>query len=125
MSTVLVVEDHVDTASAFERILRHAGFEVVVCYDGIDALEVLKNKLPATVILDCLLPGMSGCEVLEAMQRDERMRGVPVIMFTSDITMKARDRAMRLGAREFVVKGTVGWDELVLTVKKYAGEPGN
>ena len=108
---VLIVEDHRPTSAlmttAFDEVSPAITCRVVET--GEDAMAVLAGEnepeaVPDLVLLDLDLPGMDGYAVLEALERDERLRALPVVV-VSDITERATiDRCYELGARTFVSK---------------------
>jgi CheY-like chemotaxis protein len=82
---VLVVDDERDIRESLQEFFEDEGFEVEAAADGIEALSLLGGPdLPGVVILDLLLPLLSGTEVYQRMQNDERLRNVPVVVSTSD-----------------------------------------
>ena len=66
--SVLVVEDEEALAIGVRDALEHAGFQVDLCHDGAQALERIREKAPDLVVLDLMLPGMSGLDVLQTVQ---------------------------------------------------------
>jgi two-component system cell cycle sensor histidine kinase PleC len=117
---VLVVDDHPDTCTLLTRVLRRAGFEAEFVTSGIDAIAFLSRRLPQVVVLDVMMPDMDGIDTLRAMRDEERSRDVPVIMYSADASHDRMGEAMRQGAQGYLVKGTVGWDELLAAVRRFA-----
>jgi signal transduction histidine kinase/DNA-binding response OmpR family regulator/PAS domain-containing protein len=86
---VLVVDDDSKTRDMLRRTLQKAGWSVAEAANGCEALESLEHTKPALILLDLLMPGMDGFEVLERLQGDETWRDVPVIIVTAkDLTRK-------------------------------------
>jgi CheY-like chemotaxis protein len=82
---ILIVDDEADIRETLADFLTDAGFTVRTVADGAAALRVLAEPaLPSVVILDLIMPVLDGNEVYAAMQRDDRLREVPVIVTTSD-----------------------------------------
>lgn len=123
MQTVLIAEDHADTRYVLERMLRHAGYDVVAVPTGAEALRLIALRLPAVAVLDCDMPGVGGHDVLRAVRADPRTRGLPVVMFTADDSPACRAEAERLGVDAFLVKGASPWDGVVAAVRRLAGDP--
>lgn len=123
MNTVLIAEDHADTAALLERMLRFAGYEAVAVPTGSEALRLLTLRVPLAIVLDCHMPDISGLEVLRIIRADPMTGQVPVIMYTANSDDDCRDEAMRLGANDFLVKGATPWDAVVAAVRRHAGEP--
>lgn len=102
--TVLVVDDAAAALAEAEQLLSAAGFDVLRAGDGIEALRVIRASHPDLVVLDLLLPRMTGFEVLREMERDERLKTIPVVA-TSGVGREDSLEFMRtLGARGFVDK---------------------
>jgi len=101
---VLVIEDEPNISEAIHFILRRDGWTVLTHADGLDAFERIEAVGPELVILDVMLPGRSGFEILQALRDDARLRAVPVIMLTAKGHANDRDLAMRAGASLFMAK---------------------
>jgi len=106
MKTILLVEDSKFLRIANERILVRAGYQVVSAHDGEEALLVARKSLPDLVILDMLLPKLSGPEVLQALKRDPSTNQIPVIVL-SGMSQKNEQKLKREGAAEFMEKGSL------------------
>ena len=90
---VLVVDDDPKTRDMLRRTLQKAGWSVAEAANGCEAIETLERSKPALVLLDLLMPGMDGFEVLERLQGDETWRDVPIIIVTAkDLTREDIDR---------------------------------
>ncbi|MDB5296102.1 MAG: diguanylate cyclase [Phycisphaerales bacterium] len=120
MSTVLVVDDHPDQCSMLGRLLRHAGHDATCVTDGPAALDFTFASRPDLVLLDVMLPGLSGYDVLAALRADARTQGVPVVMYSALSDPGARQRALDLGAQEYLVKALTGFEQLAATVERLA-----
>jgi DNA-binding response OmpR family regulator len=81
--SILIVDDDNDGRAMVATILEGQGFEVVQCADGPEALEKLKNYTPAVVLLDIMMPIMSGYDVLVHMKQRPETQNIPVIMLTA------------------------------------------
>jgi CheY-like chemotaxis protein len=85
MKKVLIVDDEREIRDSLGELFEDEGYAVVTAANGLEALDRLREAdLPCAVILDLLLPMMSGPEVYQAMQREPRLAGIPVIVITSD-----------------------------------------
>ena len=120
MSTVLVVDDHADQCSMLGRLLRYAGHDTTCVTDGAAALDAMRERRPDLVLLDVMLPGLSGYEVLATLRADARTREVPVVMYSALSDPAARQRAIDMGAQEYLVKAITGFDLLTATVERHA-----
>ena len=101
LQRVLVVEDDPVVADTLTLYLEHAGFEVVAARDGADGLEVVLRQPFALVILDWMLPGMGGPDVLRRLRAAS---DVPVMMLTARTAEDDRVRGFDLGADDYVAK---------------------
>jgi chemosensory pili system protein ChpA (sensor histidine kinase/response regulator) len=100
----LVVDDSITVRRVTQRLLERNGMRVLTARDGMDAVSVMEEHVPDVVLLDIEMPRMDGYEVAEHMRRDERLRGVPIIMITSRVGEKHRARALELGVDEYLGK---------------------
>ena len=82
MKTILVVEDEFDVQQVVADVLRDEGYEVSVCGTGRDALRMLSESPPDLVILDVMMPVLSGTQVLEVMRKTSGLDRVPVILMS-------------------------------------------
>ena len=104
-ASVLLVDDTPANLVALRAILEDLGQHLVEVSSGEEALERVKAQEFAVVLLDVLMPGISGFETVQALRRHERSRNVPVIFLTaSDIDRSQMEEAYRLGAVDFLVK---------------------
>ena len=100
---ILVVEDNPISQCLLAEILEDAGYRVVVGGFGADALELARMG-PDLILLDVMMPGMNGYEVLEQLKADETTREIPVIFITGVNTAESRERGLTLGAVDYVTK---------------------
>jgi CheY-like chemotaxis protein len=82
-ASVLIVEDERDLRDMLAGIIVRAGYDVVTARDGREALELMSSAGPDIVLLDLMMPVMNGWEVLEAMQRHDSLREIPVVVLTA------------------------------------------
>jgi signal transduction histidine kinase/DNA-binding response OmpR family regulator len=101
---VLVVDDEHDTAELIRDTLRTEGLRTQVAHHGRQALELIARRRPDLVILDIMMPEMSGFEVLEALARDEDTAGIPVLVLTARGDENDARRGLELGARRYMSK---------------------
>jgi two-component system phosphate regulon response regulator PhoB len=113
---VLVVDDEPDIVALVAYHLAKAGFRVSTAANGDDALEQAKRELPSLIVLDLMLPGMSGFDVLESLRRNETTRHIAVLMLTARREEPDRLRGLSLGADDYLVK-PFSPAELVLRVQ--------
>jgi len=117
-SLALVVEDDPATREMLERWLARDGWAVTAAHDGNAALDILSRTRPALVILDLLMPGMDGFQLIEQLEQ-EALREIPVVVLTSrDLTAAERER-LESRARAVLFKGTHLRDEVLRTVEGF------
>jgi signal transduction histidine kinase/DNA-binding response OmpR family regulator len=102
--TVLVVDDEHDTAEMIRDTLRGEGLRTQVAHHGRQALELIARKRPDLVILDIMMPEMTGFEVLEALARDETTSAIPVLVLTARGDDSDARRGLALGAKRYMSK---------------------
>jgi two-component system phosphate regulon response regulator PhoB len=103
-ATVLLVEDEPDVVDLLRYHLRKAGFKVLVENSGSAGLEAVRQNMPDAVVLDIMLPGMTGLEVCRTMKSDPILASVPVLMLTAKSDVKDRVKGLELGAEDYVTK---------------------
>ena len=101
---ILIVEDEPHIAESLSFILRRAEFEVDLVTDGAEALARLRRELYAAIILDIMLPGMNGLEVLKTIRSDTQLGELPVIVLTAKGQANDRKSAEAIGASAFITK---------------------
>jgi CheY-like chemotaxis protein len=101
--TILLVEDSRLLRTANHRALNRAGYEVIDAEDGRRALELAQERVPDLILLDMMLPKLSGPEVLRALKNDPRTNLIPVIVLTS-LSQKNKEKLEHDGAADFVEK---------------------
>jgi len=102
--SILVVEDDTDILKLLAYNLRTAGYEVLTCEEGYDAVTMAKQRLPGLVLLDLMIPGLDGFEVCKELKRSPETRNIPVIMLTAKGEEVDRIVGLELGADDYVVK---------------------
>jgi DNA-binding response OmpR family regulator len=116
---VLFVEDDPAVAQMYKLKLELDGYSVDVATDGVEALRMAKANPPDIIFLDIRLPKMDGLNVLEALRKDQRTTGVPVVILSNYSERELVDRGLKLGALDYLIKsqttparvagGVVGW----------------
>jgi two-component system phosphate regulon response regulator PhoB len=112
---VLVVDDEADIVALVAYHLAKAGYRVSTASTGTDALAQARSETPAIIVLDLMLPGMSGFEVLEQLRADEATGHVAVLMLTARRDEPDRIHGLSLGADDYLTK-PFSPQELVLRV---------
>ena len=101
---ILVVDDEPEIVALVAYHLAKAGYRVTTASSGQDALDMARRERPALIVLDLMLPGMSGFEVLEHVRGDDATRDVAVLMLTARREEPDRIRGLSLGADDYLTK---------------------
>ncbi len=115
--SVLLIEDEQNIIAAISFILSRAGLDVKTHSDGSDAMDVVRRRKPDAIILDVMLPGRSGLDILRDLRNDPATREIPVLMLTARSQKSDRDLAMMAGASQFMTKPFSN-AEMLETVRK-------
>ena len=104
--SILVIDDNEDIRQLLTLMLENAGFSVLTGIDGPDGLHQTKTNKPDLILLDAMMPGLNGFEVLEKIRkdRDSKINSIPILMLTSRSSVEDIDMAIELGATSYVVK---------------------
>ena len=101
---VLVIEDEPNISEAIRFILQRDGLQVTVLGSGDTALNTIADLHPSLIILDVMLPGVSGFEILQQMRARPVLATIPVILLTANGQTAAREKAAQYGASRFMAK---------------------
>lgn len=103
-TTILVVEDEERIRTVLKYNLELDGFKVYLAQDGQAGLELAGTKRPDLILLDWMMPGLDGLQVLSELKNDERTRSIPVFMLTAKSMMAEVGRALYEGADDYITK---------------------
>ncbi|MBI2984818.1 MAG: response regulator [Candidatus Kerfeldbacteria bacterium] len=117
---VLVVEDDQFLAKALRLKFGAEGYDVAVAENGSQAMDLLSGDPPQAVLLDLMLPGVSGFDVLAAIRANERWRETPVVIMSNLGQSQEIDRGMALGATDYIIKANVRLHDVVGLVSSYS-----
>ena len=101
---VLVVEDDKDIQEIIEYNFTSEGYEVITCSDGEDAVDLIRHEKPDLVILDWMLPNLSGSEILRQVRSSKKIRKTPIIMLTARTEEIDKLKAFDTGADDYITK---------------------
>jgi two-component system alkaline phosphatase synthesis response regulator PhoP len=126
MGRVLVVDDEPDVLLLCRLNLQQRGHEVMEAPDGAGALRAAREQRPDVIVLDLMLPGMDGYEVLEALHGDPGTARIPVVVLTAKSLRADRERSRDLGAAAFLTKPFLPGELCDLVASLQAGtDPGD
>ena len=101
---VLIVDDEADVRNFASRVLELEGYRVIQAGDGDRGIEIIKRRQVSLVLLDLRLPGHDGWWLLEEMKSEPSLSAIPVIVFTAIAEASERERALGMGAADYLVK---------------------
>lgn len=116
-ATILVAEDQLHIRSLIDYKLRNSGYTVVCVEDGAAALERARELKPNLIMLDVMMPLMTGFEVLAALKADPLTTSIPVLLVTAQSKEHEVLRGLELGAEDYITK-PFSPNELAARVKK-------
>ena len=109
--TVIVVEDEPDAAELFAEMMRVSGFRVLKTYSSTPAISMIAQEQPDVVILDIMMPDISGLEVLRFMRREQQLMDIPVIVVSARSMPSDIKEGLEAGATIYLTK-PVGYLDL-------------
>jgi len=116
---VLIIEDDSLLLKTYKNKFSKEGIPFVVATDGQEALDFLNHAPPAVVLLDLMLPKLSGFEVLEALRKKKSWEKVPIIILSNLNQSEDIKRGKELGATDYLIKADIKIQDIVTVVKKY------
>lgn len=117
MKRILVVDDDAFTSNVFRARLQREGYDVTLAATGEDALAAMERQRPVLVLLDLLLPTMSGLEVLERIRKNPETHALPVVVFTNCYRPDVEESAWKAGATNLQHKGTCPPHQMIEIVR--------
>lgn len=104
MASILVVDDDMSVADTIQRSLTSKGHQVAAVYNGVEALEVVRQKHPDLIVLDVIMPRMDGMEVCRQLRQDAKTAHVPIIFLTAMDRLDNKIEGFEAGADDYVTK---------------------
>jgi PleD family two-component response regulator len=120
---ILIVDDDTKLGALLEKVFRFDGLEAVNVSSGMEALSLLHIRKPQLIMVDLAMPLMDGMTLLEAVRADPDYKSVPIVIYTSDFSRISQDKAFAMGAQDYFIKGTVGWQALLHRVHELIDAP--
>lgn len=121
---VLLIEDEPNITEAIRFLLTRDGWQVTTHADGADAVQVIQTAGPDLVILDVMLPGKSGIDIVRDLREIEAMRALPVLMLTARGQLRDREMAEKAGVTRFMTKPFANAEVLSAVQDLYAQASG-
>ncbi len=104
IQTILIVDDSPTDTHMLTELLTKNGYKVITAASGEEGIEVTRAQKPDLVVMDIVMPGMSGFEATRAITKDSETEGIPVIICTTKDQETDKAWGMRQGARDYIVK---------------------
>jgi len=104
LKTILIVEDEPDTAEMFAQMLRLSGYRVLKTYGGVSGMKQLLHEKPDAVLLDVMMPDITGFEVLRFVRREPKLAKLPVIIVSAKSLPGDIEKGMSAGASVYLTK---------------------
>ncbi len=119
---LLLIEDDKQLSAMYSQKFTSEGWNVTICHEGSGGVQMAKETNPDIIVLDLMLPGLSGIEVLELLRQDGKTAKTPIVIYTNYGDKYNREKCLTYGADEFVLKVDSTPESLFSTVKKVAGD---
>ncbi len=114
---ILLVDDDQSLATIISTALEKEGYQTTVSYTGRDGLERAKSEMPNIILLDQVLPDISGNQVLKELKMDEETKNVPVLMLSNFGQTEMVNQAINEGANDYILKYQVEVADIISKVK--------
>jgi twitching motility two-component system response regulator PilH len=114
---ILVVDDSATARAYFSDLFADHGYEVITAEDGSEALRKARDERPSLVLLDVVMPGLSGFQVTRTLARDPTTHNIPVLICTGKSGETDRIWGMRQGARDYLIKPVADQELLALVAR--------
>jgi len=116
---VLIIEDDPLLIKMYKTKLINEGFEVLTASDGQEGLDLALAKIPDAIILDVMMPKLSGLDMLKMLSQDKSGSQIPVVIISNLSQQDEAQQAKKYGAKEYLVKANFTPKEVIEKVKQY------
>lgn len=116
--TILCVEDNPDTQRMLTFVLTQAGYEVITADDGLQAIQKAKAWRPALILMDMMMPRMSGVEAIKELRQMKIGKDIPILVLSAYQEQALIDEAIQAGADDYLIK-TILPDNLTEIIDRY------
>jgi DNA-binding response OmpR family regulator len=118
MATVMIVEDNMESSRFLQRMLQMEGHVAVCEAVGEGVVETVSRMKPDLLLVDVLLPGMSGIDLLKAVRESPGLQSVPVVMLSGVMDLQTQSQAFEAGASDYIIKG-LDWESFWGRIEPY------
>ena len=115
---ILIVEDDIFLSDLYKTKMELEGFKVLAAYDGEKGLELAQKNIPNIILLDLILPKLSGFGVLEKLKANKATQGIPVIILTNLSQKGDVEKGLKIGANDYLIKAHFMPSEVVEKIKR-------
>lgn len=115
--SLLLIEDNPLLTGLYQAAFEKEGFAILVAHDGETGLALARQKKPHLILLDLLMPGKNGFEVLSELKKDPATAGIKVVILTIVEDAQSQEKAKKLGATGYLIKSNLKMPEIVAQVK--------
>lgn len=116
---IVVVEDDKFLRDLMSQKLGDTPHEIYTAADGEEGMEKIREQKPDLILLDLILPGVNGFEVLEQLKQEEELSQIPVVVLSNLGQENDIEKAKRLGAEDYMVKAHFTLEEIISKIEKY------
>ena len=115
---ILIVEDDFFLIKLCQKKLEKEGFEVFLAQDGNEGIEQAKKNIPDLILLDIILPGIDGFDVLKTLKNESSTKAIPIVLLSNLGQKEDIDKGSALGATDYLIKAHFSPQEIVDKVKE-------
>ncbi len=101
---ILIIDDSAVNNVLLENVLEDQNYKVIIAFNGSDAFKAIDKDIPDLILLDIMMPDMDGYKILEELKAKEKTKHIPVIMVSAKSDSLDIDKAMELGALDYIIK---------------------
>ena len=121
MANVLIVDDDVDGCRPLVRLLQYVGHSPFFVHDGRAALSMLDQIRPDMILLDVMMPGLDGLEVLKTIRRHPVHKDLPVVVYSALSDATTMNAALQSGAHSYLVKSKASFSDIQSCIESHLG----
>ncbi len=104
MKKILIIDDLPENVFMLQDRLEHEGYQIITAYDGQTGIEKAKSELPDLILLDVMMPGITGIEVCKTLVKDENTKSIPIILVTAKVGAEDTREGLEAGAFDYIKK---------------------
>lgn len=119
MKKILLIEDDQDQILLYQTKFELSGYSFLAANNGPDGLNLAEREHPDIILIDLLMTGMDGIEVLEKLKQNPKTKNIPAIIVTNLDKHELAQKAMALGALDFIVKSTIPLREMMSRIENH------